>query len=76
MTNYMGLEEMQAQALEQLKWLSTDGGLTITAIGERMRTPRGTVSRWLNGHKRPVAMACALIEIIYKERRREKGLEN
>lgn len=64
------------QAIEQLQWLTTEGGLSASEVGRRMKTPHSTISRWLRGHYKPVPMACVLINYIYQERRQEKGLPN
>lgn len=69
-------QETTQKALEQLEWLSQDGNMTLNAIGARVGVSRVTVSRWVNGHKRPFPLARAAIAKIYRERRAELGLSD
>lgn len=58
---------MQAQALEQIEWLTTEGGLSLSEIGRRIDQSHVQVSRWVNRHTRPTRRSCRDIERLYTE---------
>lgn len=65
---------MQAQALQQIEWLASEGGLSLSEIGRRIDQSHVQVSRWVNRHTRPTRRSCRDIERLYQEVRRERDL--
>lgn len=67
------LERMQVEALSQIEWLTTEGGLSLSEIGRRIGQSHVQVSRWVNRHNRPTRRSCRDVERLYTEVRQDKA---
>lgn len=67
------LEQMQAQAIEQVKWLHREAGIPVRQLAKRFNTSASRVSNWVNEHQSPSRMSCERIERLYLEEQAKRS---